>query len=251
MEDIPKNEIIMNNEKDNIYYNSYKVIEILEKTNNGELFLVLDKEREYMLYKIEINFKKDKEMISDEIKKLNEINSKFVIKIKDYFEKNINHKDYYFIVIDYYKYGNLNQILQQRNSLTSRMIWRIFIQLIFGIQSFHNKDFIIKKLYPDNIYFDEEMNIKIVGHGMYLDYSKKENSNSIDFFSPEVLNGQDFSKKSDIWSLGCILYEIYFKEKPFKLKNNNFDFNYKITDDCEPDIKYILSIILCDEKKEF
>ena len=69
MEDIPKNEIIMNNEKDNIYYNSYKVIEILEKTNNGELFLVLDKEREYMLYKIEINFKKDKEMISDEIKK--------------------------------------------------------------------------------------------------------------------------------------------------------------------------------------
>ena len=251
MNKISKNEIIVNKEKDKIYYNSYEVIKVLDKASKGEILLVTDSKNDYLIYKIEINFKKDKELISQEIKNLNLINSKYTIKIKDYFEKNINKKDYYFIVIDYYKNGSLNELLKQSHLLTSRMIWRIFIQLIFGIQSFHKNDIIIKKLYPDNIYFDDNMNIKFVGYGMYLDYSKIENSNSIDLLSPEVLNGQDFSKKSDIWSLGCILYEMYFKEKPFKLINNNFDFNYKITDNCEPDIKYILSNLLCNENKRF
>ena len=253
MEKISKNEIIVNIEKDKIYYNSYEVIKVVYKASKGEILLATDSKNDYLIYKIEINFKKDKELISQEIKNLNLINSKYTIKIKDYFEKNINKKDYYFIVIDYYKNGNLNELLKKSHLLTSRMIWRIFIQLIFGIQSFHKNDIIIKKLYPDNIYFDDNMNIKIVGYGMYLDFSKIENSNSnsIDLLSPEVLNGQDFSKKSDIWSLGCILYEMYFKEKPFKLINNNFDFNYKITDNCEPDIKYIISNLLCNENKRF
>ena len=251
MEKISKNEIIVNKEKDKIYYNSYEVIKVVYKASKGEILLATDSKNDYLIYKIEINFKKDKELISQEIKNLNLINSKYTIKIKDYFEKNINKKDYYFIVIDYYKNGNLNELLKKSHLLTSRMIWRIFIQLIFWIQSFHKNDIIIKKLYPDNIYFDDNMNIKIVGYGMYLDFSKIENSNSIDLLSPEVLNGQDFSKKSDIWSLGCILYEMYFKEKPFKLINNNFDFNYKITDNCEPDIKYIISNLLCNENKRF
>ena len=253
MQKISKNEIIVNKEKDKIYYNSYEVIKVLYKASKGEILLATDSKNDYLIYKIEINFKKDKELICQEIKNLNLINSKYTIKIKDYFEKNINKKDYYFIVIDYYKNGNLNELLKKSHLLTSRMIWRIFIQLIFGIQSFHKNEIIIKKLYPDNIYFDDSMNIKIVGYGMYLDFSKIENSNSnsTDLLSPEVLNGQDFSKKSDIWSLGCILYEMYFKEKPFKLINNNFDFNYKITDNCEPDIKYIISNLLCNENKRF
>ena len=251
MENNPKNEIIINDAKEKIYYNSYEVIKIIDKTDKGEILLVTNNKTDYLLYKIEINSKKDKELICEEITKLNLIYSKYLIKIKDYFEKNIKQKDYYFIVIDYYKKGNLNKLLNQSHLLTSRMIWRIIIQLILGIDSFHKNDIIIKKLYPDNIYFDDNMNIKIVGYGMYLDFSKIENSNSIDLLSPEVLNGQDFSKKSDIWSLGCILYEMYFKEKPFKLINNNFDFNYKITDNCEPDIKYILSNLLCNENKRF
>jgi serine/threonine protein kinase len=251
MEKNSKNEIITDNNQEKIFYNSYEVIKIIEKTDKGEILLVTDNKNDYLLYKIEINFKKDKELICEEIKKLNLINSKYVIKIKEHFEKNIKQKDYYLIIIDFYKKGNLNKLLNQSHLLTSRMIWRIFIQLVLAIDSFHKNDIIIKKLYPDNIYFDDNMNIKIVGYGMYLDFSKKHSSNSTDFFSPEVLNGQDFSKKSDIWSLGCILYEMYFKEKPLKIKNNNFDFNYKIKDNYDPDIKYILTKLLCEENKRF
>ena len=251
MENNPKNEIIINDAKEKIYYNSYEVIKIIDKTDKGEILLVTNNKTDYLLYKIEINSKKDKELICEEITKLNLIYSKYVIKIKEHFEKNIKQKDYYFIVIGYYKKGNLNKLLNQSHLLTSRMIWRIIIQLILGIDSFHKNDIIIKKLYPDNIYFDDNMNIKIIGYGMYLDFSKKHSSNSTDFFSPEVLNGQDFSKKSDIWSLGCILYEMYFKEKPLKIKNNNFDFNYKIKDNYDPDIKYILTKLLYEENKRF
>ena len=117
MEKISKNEIIVNKEKDKIYYNSYEVIKVLDKASKGEILLATDSKNDYLIYKIEINFKKDKELICQEIKNLNLINSKYTIKIKDYFEKNINKKDYYIIVIDYYKNGNLNELLKKSHLL--------------------------------------------------------------------------------------------------------------------------------------
>ena len=82
------------------------------------------------------------------------------------------------------------------------------------------------------------MNIKIGSYRLISDFSKKENLNTYEFYSPEIINGRDFSKESDIWSLGFILYKLVFNDKPFNLKNNIFNYNDINNGNCDTDFNY-------------
>ena len=241
-----KNEIKTEDEN---HENPYKIIENLGKTKKGELFLATFNEKLCMIYKIELKSQIEKDQIIDEIKKINSLKSEFIVKINNYFYENQNMKEYFCIVIDNYKNGNLSNLIQKNYPLSTRMIWRIFLQLALGIKAFHENDMIIKDLHPGNIYLDDEMNIKIGSYGLISDFSKKENLNTYEFYSPEIINGRDFSKESDIWSLGFILYKLVFKDKPFNLKNNIFNYNDINNDNCDADFNYVLSKLLCNENK--
>ena len=236
--------------------NSYEIIKSIGKTKNGELFLVsydLDKsgtKKNYMLRKIEVKSEKEKDKISEEVKKINLIDSKFLIKINDFFIENQNQKEICCIITDYYEYGNLENIINKKNSLNYRIIWRIFIQIALGLKALHKNNIILKNLCPRNIFIDNERNIKIGGYGLILDFIDQEYINSLSLYtSPELLNGQDYSKKSDIWSLGCILYELYFKKRPFQFLDNILKANYEMADNCDNDLKYFLTKLLCQENK--
>ena len=241
-----KNEIKTEDEN---HENPYKIIENLGKTKKGELFLATFNEKLCMIYKIELKSQIEKDQIIDEIKKINSLKSEFIVKINNYFYENQNMKEYFCIVIDNYKYGNLSNLIQKNYPLSTRMIWRIFLQLALGIKAFHENDMILKDLHPGNIYLDDEMNIKIGSYGLISDFLKKENLNTYEFYSPEIINGGDFSKESDIWSLGFILYKLVFKDKPFNLKNNIFNYNDINNGNCDTDFKYVLSKLLCNENK--
>ena len=236
--------------------NSYEIIKSIGKTKNGELFLVsydLDKsgtKKIYMLKKIEVKSEKEKDKISEEVKQIKSIDSKFLIKINDFFIENQNQKEICCIITDYYEYGNLENIINQKNSLNYRIIWRIFIQIALGLKALHKNNIILKNLCPRNIFIDNERNIKIGGYGLILDFTDEEYINSLSLYSsPELINGQDFSKKSDIWSLGCILYELFFKKRPFQFIDNILKVNYEMANNCDNDLKYFLTKLLCQENK--
>ena len=241
-----KNEIKTEDEN---HENPYKIIENLGKTKKGELFLATFNEKLCMIYKIDLKSQIEKDQTIDEIKKINSLKSEFIVKINNYFYENQNMKEYFCIVIDNYKNGNLSNLIQKNYPLSTRMIWRIFLQLALGIKAFHENDMILKDLHPGNIYLDDEMNIKIGSYRLISDFSKKENLNTYEFYSPEIINGRDFSKESDIWSLGFILYKLVFKDKPFNLKNNIFNYNDINNDNCDADFNYVLSKLLCNENK--
>ena len=241
-----KNEIITEDEN---HENTYEIIENLGKTKKGELFLATFNEKLCMIYKIELKSQIEKDQIIDEIKKINSLKSEFIVKIINYFFEIQNINEYFCIVIDNYKNGNLSDLIQKNYPLSTRMIWRIFLQLALGIKAFHENDMILKDLHPGNIYLDDEMNIKIGSYRLISDFSKKENLNTYEFYSPEIINGGDFSKESDIWSLGFILYKLVFKDKPFNLKDNIFNYNDINNDNCDADFNYVLSKLLCNENK--
>ena len=236
--------------------NSYEIIKSIGKTKNGDLFLVsydLDKsgtKKNYMLRKIEVKSEKEKDKISEEVKQIKLIDSKFLIKIYDFFIENQNQKEICCIITDYFEYGDLENIINQKYSLNYRIIWRMFIQIALGIKAFHKNNIILKNLCPRNIFIDNERNIKIGGYGLILDFTNEEYINSLSLYtSPELLNGQDYTKKSDIWSLGCIIYELFFKKKPFQFLDNILKVNYEMADNCDNDLKYFLQKLLCQENK--
>ena len=210
----------------NINKKSYKIFREIGKTKNGDLFLINDDENNnlFIVNKIEIKSNEEKNKILNKIEKLNKIDSEYIIKIDKHFIEKENNKEFGYFFIKYYK-NSLEKIIEL-NFLTSRIIWKIFIQLILGLQSLHLNNIFVKYFNLKNIFLDNENNIKIGGIDYFLDFSE-----------------ENINENSNIFSLGCILYELIFK-KPFK--NLPLDFS----DNFDNDFKNILPKLLCDDEKK-
>lgn len=146
-----------------------------------------------------------------EVESLQILDHKNIIKILDKGFDNFNEA--YFIVLEYFKGVSLNEYIKN-NSLNSTDKIVVINQILEAIRYSHNKNIIHRDLKPSNILIDRDLNIKIIDYGVsklkdtfYNDYTLK-NYMSLKYASPEQKLGIDITHKSDIYSLGIIIYEI-------------------------------------------
>jgi serine/threonine protein kinase len=144
------------------------------------------------------------------------------------------------IITELYDGRNLNNLISKyrsiEKSIPNSLIWTIFIQICIGIQYLHTNGVIHRDLKPANILLNDKDNpTKIVicdfGASICLPNENDYCSTKIGtpyFMSPEQNNSNCYDKKTDIWSLGCILYELITLVKPFEANNINM-LNQKIT----------------------
>ena len=228
----------------------YSINKSLYKTKLGELFLVSNKSKPndntlYLMKRIKVKTEEEKIKLFNDVEKIKNINSKYLIKIYDYFIERINDEEIICLILDYLEENNsLEKIIYNTCFLTSQNIWRIFIKLIIEIKLIHQNNIQIEKLIPQNIFIDKKKDIKIGGLANIVDLSKDDTDFSL-YQSPEILNGQKSDTKNDVWSLGCILYEMAFKKKIFDNNKNIIDINYEIPENAEEDIKNIIAKLIC------
>ena len=151
----------------------------------------------YSLKKLEINDKNKFQSINL-VRKIKSMNRKYIIKINDFFIEKEDTKEYLCILTDYYEKGNLEELINKKESLSLRFIWKIFIQLVFGLNSLHSNNIIAQNLSPQNIYIDNENNALI--SGLYLDSGniKDKEYSLLLYNSPEIINGKGYNQKSDV-----------------------------------------------------
>ena len=148
----------------------------------------------------------------------------------------IETSDSYFIISEYC-YMTLEEYIKKRkNNLSIEEIKEILLDLNKGLKEINDNNIIHRDLKPSNILLSinksriDKTCFKISDYGLskLLDNNDSISSNGTPVtMSPEVLKGQTnlISSKSDIWSLGIIIYYLYFKEYPYngreynKLKN--------------------------------
>ena len=135
------------------------------------------------------------------------------------------------IITELYDGRNLNNFISKyraiQKPIPNELIWNIFIQISLGIQYLHSNGVIHRDLKPANILLNNKDNpTKIVicdfGASICLDNDNAYCNTKIGtpyFMSPEQNNDVHYDKKTDIWSLGCILYELITLEKPFEANN--------------------------------
>jgi serine/threonine protein kinase len=93
-------------------------------------------------------------------------------------------------------------------------------QVILFLETLHRKNILYRDLKPENIMVLPDAYIKIVDFGLCaeLDENKKRlnPSGTPSYFCPEKVQHQSYDEKSDIWSLGVLLYEMVTTELLFK-----------------------------------
>ncbi|EXX77119.1 Bck1p [Rhizophagus irregularis DAOM 197198w] len=157
----------------------------------------------------------------------------------------VDRLDSYILVMEYAPSGDLHKYLQKN---FTEIDWRkkklvILFNITNGLQSIHNINFVHRDLHTGNTLIRESdgfCKCKIGDLGL----SRPENDTSLDdeiygvipYIAPEIFMGSAFSKKSDIYSLGMIMWELTTGCKPFANVEHDIDLIIKIIDGLRPEI---------------
>jgi len=127
-----------------------------------------------------------------------------------------NDEDLYQKILKHQKNGSM---------IDENQIWRILIQIVRALKVLHSQNIFHRDLKSANVFLNKDGNAKLGD----LNVSKIAQKNGLLFTqtgtpyyaSPEVWKEQPYDSKSDIWSLGCVLYEMATLKPPFRASDMN------------------------------
>ena len=131
----------------------------------------------------------------------------------------------YFIVMEYVDGKTLKSLIKKRGALTLPEIIDIMLQLTSGLACAHDSYIIHRDIKPQNIMILDDGTVKITDFGIAMALNSNEltqtNSvmGSVHYLPPEQANGSGSTIKSDIYSLGILMYELLTGKLPFKGEN--------------------------------
>ena len=131
----------------------------------------------------------------------------------------------YFIVMEYVQGFTLKQLIKKRGSLTLPEVVDIMLQLTSAVAHAHESYIIHRDIKPQNVIILEDGRVKIMDFGIAVALNAGEftQTNSVMgtvyYIPPEQANGGAATIKSDIYSLGILMYELVTGHVPFKGDN--------------------------------
>ena len=208
--------------------NDFEIIKELGKGVFGTVLLVKRKEDNniYAIKRVQISGlnQKEKQNALNEIRILASISHQNIIGYKEsFFDEKAQTLN---LVLEFADDGDLSTKIQNNKKMheyfTENEIWSIFIQMIQGLNVLHEHQIMHRDLKSANIFLTKagicklgDLNVsKVVKKGLL--YTQ---TGTPYFASPEVWMDKPYDYKSDIWSVGCILYEMCSLSIPFKGKN--------------------------------
>lgn len=128
--------------------------------------------------------------------------------------------------MEYCDKGDLFQKIShfKKNDLTfdEKEIWNTFVQILLGLKALHDRKIFHRDLKSANIFLCKNGAVKI-GDMNVSKIAKKgllyTQTGTPYYASPEVWKDKPYDHKSDIWSLGCIIYEMCTLKPPFRAEN--------------------------------
>ncbi|KAI0036871.1 kinase-like domain-containing protein [Vararia minispora EC-137] len=119
-----------------------------------------------------------------------------------------------FFVIDLARNGELQSRISRMGSLSTACARYYAAQVVDALDYMHSKGVIHRDLKPENLLLDDAFRLKVTdfGTGKLIDitaeHATKTFVGTAQYVSPELLEANETSKSSDLWALGCVLYQM-------------------------------------------
>uniref|UniRef100_M4CQI6 non-specific serine/threonine protein kinase n=1 Tax=Brassica campestris TaxID=3711 RepID=M4CQI6_BRACM len=162
--------------------------------------------------------KSRKSKVLQEVRILHSLNHPNVLKFYAWYETSAHM----WLVLEYCVGGDLRTLLQQDCKLPEDSVYGLAYDLVIALLFLHSKGITYCDLKPSNILLDENGHIKLCDFGLARkldDITKSPSTGKRGtpyYMAPELYeDGGVHSFASDLWALGCVLYECYTGKPPF------------------------------------
>ena len=237
---------------------TYATIYKVQKDNSNEIYVL----KQIHITEEDLNDTQSLNDIKNESLILSKIHSPYIVKFYDSFF----HKNCLNIITEYCSAGDLCEYLQMyishKKKMSEKLIWKLFIQICLGLYYLHQHKILHRDIKTKNIFLNEDYTVKIgdLGIAKILENTSSYAHTFIGtpyYLSPELCKDLPYNDKSDVWSLGCVLYEMVTLRHPFegktkveiyeKIINSNYegiDKHYSL------ELRRVIDLLLIkDEKK--
>jgi NIMA (never in mitosis gene a)-related kinase len=128
-----------------------------------------------------------------------------------------------YIAMEYADDGDLRNHIRGRKGekFSEETIIDWLVQICLALKYIHNRKIVHRDIKPENIFMTKSGILKLGDFGLvaFLDFTNALLDTSVGtpyYLSPELTEGSKYNHKSDMWTLGCVLYELYTLERAFK-----------------------------------
>ncbi|KAG7387523.1 hypothetical protein PHYPSEUDO_014045 [Phytophthora pseudosyringae] len=217
---------------------AYEQVRIIGKGSFGVVTQIVRKaDRKQMLVWKEVNYgamsEKEKQLIVSEVNILRELRHPHIVRYLDRVIDKQATKIY--IVMEYCEGGDLGQFIKRKKRegsyIEEGFIWHIFTHIFLALKECHRhregnviRPILHRDIKPGNIFLDSNNNAKLGDFGLAKELSSESrfaqtNVGTPYYMSPEMVNEMTYDDRSDIWALGCLLYEMATLGPPFDATN--------------------------------
>ncbi|XP_061414924.1 LOW QUALITY PROTEIN: 3-phosphoinositide-dependent protein kinase 1 [Lethenteron reissneri] len=195
---------------------SFSTVVLAKEVATGKDYAIKILEKRHIIKEKKVPYvNREKEVLS-------RLNHPFFVKLFFTFQ---DEEKLYF-GLSYAKNGEMLKYIRKHRSFDENCTRFYSAQIVSSLEHLHSLGIIHRDLKPENILLNEDMHIQITDFGtakILSDNSKHARANSFvgtaQYVSPELLTEKSACKSSDLWALGCIIYQLVAGLPPFRAPN--------------------------------
>jgi serine/threonine-protein kinase ULK/ATG1 len=171
--------------------------------------------------------KKMQERLKTEIELHSSLIHESIIKIYDYVEDN----DFHYLILEYCSHGDLLGLIK-KGKITEGLTRIYTRQLVASLKYLKSKNIVHRDLKPHNILLKDQYTIKITDFNFARELWDQDIAETLCgsplYMAPEIIATNSYTNRSDLWSVGMIIYEMLHGYTPFDDAINPIDLIHKI-----------------------